>query len=302
MSVQRLARTLAVARWLLTPGRPPGMLGRMTAVAGTSGQVSAIAARQGDRWLIEADGTEPTTVDSASLLQRIGDGSFVPQQVHVVPDLAELLFQEAVAQTSRSVVEIHFSRPFVEEVRQTASPLAWVNATGHLDRAVRAAVTGVVLAVATAEAQANAWGGALPRWSDDDDRLPVVDKLRQVVSGQGGHPPPRGSGHLQALARAVRQRDRLVHSKPEVERLPLTGSEEVTPGGSVSLAARRACLAVRGSLLEVAALIDHEPPHYLVYCPATPTEDERAWITAEVMAGARPDSVFPPVGSATSEP
>ncbi len=88
-------------------------------------------------------------------------------------------------------------------------------------------------------------------------------------------------------------RNRLVHSEPEAQRLPLTGLQSPAPGRPVSVEARKSCLAVRQSLLAVAEATGRPAPRYLAYCPAGDAEDDELWATATVLTGLREDPDFP---------
>jgi hypothetical protein len=135
-------------------------------------------------------------------------------------------------------------------------------AQGELDRAFRAGATGVVLAVAAAEAQANDWAQNGGGWHGHEDGYPVQQKL-QLLAGRGGHDLALGEGILHELAQVVRSRKELVHASGAVRVLGLTAHEVVEPSRAMSLDARRACWTVRRSLVNVARLLGYDPPPYL---------------------------------------
>jgi len=97
----------------------------------------------------------------------------------------------------------------------------------------------------------------------------------------------------QDLAAAVVWRKRIVHGDAHRFAVQLGGEASFRPGHSLSVEARRACFAVRRSLMATAERLGLDAPNYLAYCPPVDPTDDEAWRTAEVMTGVRADPDFP---------
>jgi len=169
----------SVIGWLMSgKHRRPGMLGAAVSLRGQAGPSKATLTRTGDGWeFATPDAREDLA--TADVLALIGTGKFFPRTVDVVPDLAELLFQEAVHQGEQSLLQLSAARSSVEELleRDRADIVGpFVMASASLDRSVRASIGSIVLAIASAEAQANRWAGLLGGWQGGEDRLSVAKR------------------------------------------------------------------------------------------------------------------------------
>lgn len=281
--------------WLLTRHRRPGMIGAATAFQGLMGGGHASLARVDEGWDL-ASPTRRARINTAEVIRLVSTGELIPRAVEVVPDLAELLFMEAVHQAEVSIMKIDAARPHVQSLRESnlaATSISWVMATVELDRSVRASIASIVLSIAASEAQVNLWADSLGGWSQDEDRLGVAQKCK-VLAGRSGQVVDLGSRPFQSLQQAVKRRNAFVHAVPVPEPFPTTGSRALVPGHSLSVEARRACLAVRSSLISLARLMEVPIPAYLSYCPPGPPDDIGSWRTATVLTGLRNDPDFPP--------
>ncbi len=283
--------------WLLMTGRRPGMLGAASALVGKIDGAAARLDRAEDGWLLSARNRRES-LDTAGVVRLIGSRQFFPLQVEVIPDLAELLFMEAVHQAETSLTKLSMAAPHIDELSRSGferNAKAWVLATSELDRAVRAAMSSVVLAVAAGEAQVNSWAAELGGWQDDEDRLNVAEKCVTLARRVGaeaelGRPP------FQPLAVAVKRRNGFVHSKPLPEPVPAVGANAPVPAKTISIEARATCLAVRRSFVELARLLSFDLPPYLAHCPETDPSDDSTWRSANIMTGVRHDPDFPTTG------
>src|SRR5579872_3267283 len=81
--------------WLLSGNRRPGMIGAAVSFGGTTNSGRAELKRTDSGWefILPNRRDEVTTAD---VLKLIATGGFFPRTVDVVPDLAEMLFMEAV--------------------------------------------------------------------------------------------------------------------------------------------------------------------------------------------------------------
>ncbi len=154
-------------------------------------------------------------------------------------------------------------------------------------------MTSIVLAVAASEAQVNQWGNELGGWSEAEDRLFLLKKCERLAVRRAV-PIDLSRGSFQELQWAVGHRNRYLHSTPLAQPLKVTGSGTVLPG-TISVEARRACLAVRVAFVDLARCLGFEPPRYLAYCPAADPDDEAAWSAASAKTGTRADPDFPRV-------
>jgi hypothetical protein len=167
-------------------------------------------------------------------------------------------------------------------------------ATSELDRAARASITSIVLAIAAGEAQVNRWAQTWGGWEANEDRLGVAEKC-QVLAERVGHPVSLGEPPYQQLHQAMKRRHGFVHSVPVPEAVAVTGARALMPGSSISIEARQTCLAVRSSFVDLARRLDVPAPRYLAYCPPAPADDDAAWSSASLMTGVRFDPDFPTV-------
>jgi hypothetical protein len=258
-----------------------------------------------------ADGPEDAVVSNVDASGLTATTDLGLRYVHVRADVAGHLFQEAVARAQASLAHLLTFDRQVGDVQASmkdasskddavAAYAKFLMAQGELDRAFRAGATGVVLAVAAAEAQANDWAHDGGGWHGHEDGYPVQQKL-QLLAERDGHDLPLGEGILHELAQVVRSRKELVHASGAVRVLGLTAHEVVEPSRAMSLDARRACWTVRRSLVNVARLLGYDLPPYLAYCPPCPPESDTGWSGAVVMTGARDDPDFPPIRARSDE-
>lgn len=272
--------------------RPPGNIGRTTRVSGNVGTEQATLDRTDGGWALTTEGGT-VALSAVEATRQLFDGSFVAIDSLVVPEIADLLFQQAVRQASESVAKLNQARAGLVDVRAAddGDPLPAVLVASALDRSLAASLTATVLAIAACEAQANAWGQAAGGWVDNEDRCDIVGKL-QVLAGRRRCTVDLGRAPLQNLSEAARRRNDLVDAKPIPVPAALSGSKVVRPGLSASIDARKACLAVRQSLILIASIIGTDKPAYLAYCPSGMEDDDTVWATAELLTGVRDDPDF----------
>lgn len=298
----------AMVGWLPFEGRRPGMLGTAVSFSGhTRSGPAALhrvienddaigAAGEWDSWELTNDSGATRVVPAADVIRMVGEGEFFPGTVDVVPDLAPILFMEAVHQAEISLGRLAEAGRHLDgmEAAEEPAPTTWVLASSELDRSVRASIAAIVLAIAAGEAQINTWAESRGGWRKDEDGLGVAEKCR-VLADRVGSPIDLGSAPHQDLKVATKRRNALVHSMPVPQRMAATGARAPIPGISISVEARATCLAVRSSFVDLAGRLDVAPPGYLAYCPPAPADDDQAWATAIVMTGTRRDPVFPTV-------
>jgi hypothetical protein len=221
--------------WLMYDGRRPGMLGAAVSFTGRTRRGKAALRRTGSHWEMTEAGTA-REVTTADVLTMVGAGDFFLLTADVVPDLAELLFKEAVQQAEAShghVVEAaRHSSELADDLRQ--NPVPWILTASELDRATRTSISSMVLAIAAAEAQVNRWAELSGGWHDDEDRRPVTKKC-QILAGRAGHDVSLDRAPYQQLCVALRRRDALLHSKPRPETLPVTVPEHRCQDGQRAL-------------------------------------------------------------------
>lgn len=269
------------------------MIGSAASLKGKSKGKSARLIRSAKGWNFESayDNREVTTAQAIGL---IGAGDFYPLTVNVIPDLAEVLFREAVAQAEKSV---HFVQKAHENIRDlkkidlAENPIPWILAPSDMDKALGSSISSIVLDIAAAEAQVNRWADDVGGWQDGEDRFPLVRKCRQLAQRHGQSALTQDV--LNELGRATKRRDKFIHSKPVQEPIIVTGSRAERPAVSLSVEARKTCLTVRRSFIELAYLLKMDLPKYFAYCPATSPDDDETWGSATVMTGVRPDPDFP---------
>lgn len=252
--------------------------------------------------------------DFGEVLRAISSNSLVPERVVVVvPRFADLLFQGAIEQTQAGLASYLEYITMQRKARREktgelqsheffatvlgipiGSPMEAALGMSSLDQSLRRSIAGAVLAISAAEAQVNEWAPDVGGWSDNEDREPLVKKMK-LVAEKASQSLDIGREPFQTLQRSVDYRNDLVHPKPEERQLDL--STPRAPGRDLSLRARETCLAVRKSLLMLADVLGVSRPPYLAYCPPGNFADDEAWSTAVVMTGLPDDPDFPKVGS-----
>lgn len=280
--------------WLLLKNRRPGMIGAAVGLRGksTKGPVELVRVSDDEWQLIDGGESHVTTAD---LLRLMGTGAFFPMVVDVVPDLAAMLFMEAVHQAEISLSKVRSAAQHLDDFRRDDNEVvAFVLMEGELDRAVRASIASIVLAIAAGEAQINRWADERGNWSQSEDRLGLARKC-EALAARVGRPVSLGASPYQELQQAVARRNAFVHSRSVAEEVPATGAKVPLPGRSMSVEARSTSLAVRRSFVDLARRLDVPPPSYLAYCPPAEPDDDAAWNAASVMTGVRPDPDFPPI-------
>jgi hypothetical protein len=296
---RRLFRS--VIGWLLVRDRRPGMIGAAVALRGRSSTGSARLDRTDDdgwRLVVQHGESDVTTAD---VLRLVGTGEFFPTTVEVVPDLAEMLFMEAVHQAEASLLNVNSAAGHLDGLLEDEKDiLSAVLVQSKLDRAVRASIASIVLAIAAGEAQINRWANEFGGWTQDDDHLGLGRKC-EALARRVGRPLSLGAPPYQQLQQAVMRRNAFVHSKPVAEQVPATGAGAPAPGRSLSVEARLTCLAVRRSFVDLAGRLDLSLPEYLAYCPSAAADDDAAWTSATVMTGVREDPDFPPLSGKGSQ-
>ena len=279
--------------WLMFRGRRPGMLGIATAISGRTSNGKAQLRRQEDFWVL-SESAGDTAVELPEVRRLLGTRDFRPATIDVVPDLAELLFQEAVHQAETSLLHVEKAGDHLAELA-TADEDRWFMpftlSTSVLDRAVRSAMASIVLAVAAGEAQVNSWASSDGGWLNGEDRLSVAEKCA-VLAARAGHPVDLGRQPYQQLVARTRRRNGLVHSEHVAEAVPAVGKLNWAAGSTISFEESNSCDAVRRSFLDLARRLNATPPSYLQYSPASGPKDEQAWRTASIMTGVRPDPDF----------
>lgn len=273
-----------------------GALGKAVAFTARSGKY--LLYRQGENWKASSPDAEDQMISRGEILARLNDETLAPAYVLIEPDLAGHLFQQAVARAEESTHKANeasqTARALIGSADSTPQLNPWVLGAGAADRALRAGVEAVILAVAAAEAQVNRWASRQGGWFGDEDRLPI-DKKCGVLARRAGVELQLGSGALQELRTTLKFRNSIVHSSPGPIRMPLTAPIALLSGRAVSVAGRRACLHVRNGLIQVATATSEEFPDYLAYCPVGRPEDDKVWQNAQVLTGVRKDPDFPPV-------
>jgi hypothetical protein len=283
-----------VIGWLVMSGRRPGMIGAAVGIQGRSSTGPVRLDRKDNEWrLVTEDGESEMT--AADVLGLVGTGEFLPTRIEVVPDLAEMLFMEAVHQAEASLLKVDSAAGHLDILRQnTKDIVSAMLVESELDRAVRASIASIILAVAAGEAQINRWADELGGWTQDEDRLGLGRKC-EALANRVGRPLSLGAAPYQQLQQAVARRNAFVHSEPVAEQVPATGAGVPAPGRSMSVEARATCLTARRSFVDLARRLDVPPPRYLAYCPPAEPDDDAAWTAASLMTGVRPDHDFPPI-------
>jgi hypothetical protein len=293
------------------PDQHPGVFSHLQALEGQGrdGRPAQVTPT-GATWSVSyADGTsiEGTLTEIAN---EILEGRFQPTAAVVRPNLAEALYKAAVWQAQESTVALW--RAQTGQFEESDDPdddaeamtgaeaeaddsfeiiLVWT----YLERASFRALMSVVFAVATAEAQLNTWSLLRGGWSSgpkgDEDRLDPAEKVK-ALTRKWNKRIDYGDPAWSWFCEAVANRHGIVHSKPEVERVPIGGGSTVGAERETEKA-RRACLGVRGVLIAVAKAMGVEPPRYLAMAPPGDPADPRPWATAVVLTGVRDDPDFP---------
>ena len=128
----------------------------------------------------------------------------------------------------------------------------------------------------------------------NEERLPAHEKCRALAT-RAHATIDLGESPWSDLRDAVEARKSIIHSNPMTKVVLLSVAAHRVPGYEQSLEARRACWAVRQSMVALAAILRTDPGSYLAYCPPGPAEDDDAWRNASVMTGMRADPDFPPL-------
>lgn len=273
--------------WMLFAHRRPGMIGQAVGVSETKDGDKQLELLDDGRWATE-DGD---AIELDDVIPMLESEELRPAWVHVVPQLEGQLFQEAVSRAGESVCNLDKASTRLDD---ETSRVGWDRydmalVTAELDRAMRASVTSIMLAIAAGESQVNAWAAAMVGWSAHEDKKPLHRKC-QILSERVGHPLPVGQGVLQDLQESIDLRNSLVHPTPVPQPVRLGSTQ---PGTTISVQARTACLRVREALLATARVLDVTAPAYLAYCPPGPPDDHAIWKNAELLTGVRSDPDFP---------
>lgn len=299
------ARLFEAMRWLVFGERRSGAIGRTTAFIGSS------TSEGSQRMQLTADGwrgPEGHLLSDKEVVERLASAEFGLRAVAVVPEVAPLLFQGAIEQVEAANVQlIQAARQIQDESDAVDDDDAedghwafkFIVATSALDKSLRYSSASIMLSLAAAEAQTNAWAESIGGWElqengRSEDWLPLVDKLATLCARKGS-PLDKGRRPISDLAAAVRQRKDLVHSKPVEQSLLLGTLVAREPARWLCIEARRAAVAVRESLVMVARILGEDPPHYLIYCPEADPDEDAKWLSAVILTGMRDDSVFPKV-------
>lgn len=280
---------LETLRWLMMP-TPPGDVESLEAILGrdAEGRACSLRVESTRTVLVAADGSEEV-LQPQEVGARLLDGRFVPERVRVNRNATERLFRLAVAAAQKATEKEAAAYKLLEAPKfQTPAgdgvDLDWelIELLGHVSDTADAALQAIVFAVATAEAQINAWGN----WDDESDRWSVEDKCRALAKRAGGR-IDLGKGSGQWFMKAIAARHEIVHSKPGVVTRRITRVEKEPQAQR----ARRACVGVRSVLVDLARLLGDEPPRYLAMAPHDP-DDVAAWLSALVLTGVRDDPDF----------
>ena len=311
MSDQRKAREILgvnseVFRWLMFEDGLPGTLGPAVAFSGVDSSKGRVARlqRHEDKWQLQIEGEEARGVDVAVIGEMIATKKFLPQTVVTIPNLAPKLFRLAVERAEESVRLYTEALGSLKELRRSGNEgdklIQFVLHTSNLDKVVRSAIAAEVFGAAAAEAQLNSWADDAGGWKRegrvDEDRLSVVKKCA-VLARRVGVEMNLDEEPWKGLEASVKRRNAMMHAKPTEEEFPLFGAQAPIPGYAHSVAARKACLSVRLALVELAHVLGLAAPRYLAYCPDIEADDDKTWLSAVVMTGAREDAVFPRIGS-----
>ena len=308
-------------RWLMFGERRAGALGRTTAFIGSP------TPQGGQRMELTPEGwrgPDGQLLEDKDLVETLASAEFGLRTVAVVPEVAPFLFQGAIEQVEAAHGQLMDAARQMQDDSADQEPaeesgdadgrdgaegqdgdddgfwFQFILATSALDKSLRFSSASIMLSLAAAEAQVNGWAESLGGWAFQDngrseDWLPLVDKLATLVARKGSS-LDRGRRPISDLAAAARQRNDLVHSKPVEQSLPLGSLVAREPARWLCVEARRAALAVRESLVEVATTLGQEPPDYLIYCPeGADPDDDIKWLGVVMGTGIRDDSVFPKV-------
>ncbi|MGH2538929.1 MAG: hypothetical protein ACREK3_06725 [Gemmatimonadota bacterium] len=232
------------------------------------------------------------------MARLLAEGEFTPTSVIVTPELAALHFQGAVEQAQASVRELLHAERLLSDPENAGlaededDAFLFILVASSWDKCLRYSSAAVILSVAAAEAQMNEWleSNEAPKTAKSRQHLPLRRKVALILEGsKGGR---LSSIEQQEFDAVIALRNRLVHSIPEAESLPLANAPQ--PGYWLSVEARRACLIVRKVLTRLARSLQQDPPRYLAYCPLVDPADDDEWNRAVLFTGAREDPDFPP--------
>jgi hypothetical protein len=283
----RAIRLSELMRWVVLD-RPPGIHGSAAKITSHRNS-SAELRRTPDSWVYVDDAGQARAVTVQEMLDLVDSGQFRPVYVHVQPDTMETLFKRAVTLAAASVQGLRRVSARLEQREQAPDVMLFVENSHDLDESLASAMLSIVAAIAAGEAQLNAWAhsGLAP-----DREGGLHERLTNFASNHG-HPLTLSEGPLAALGRTVDRRNDVIHGSTALEQYSFR--QGLTPGRTESVNARKACIAVRQSLLLVATTLGLEKPRYLAYCPAARADDDNAWATAVLLTGTRPDPDFPTV-------
>jgi len=285
---------LPAITWIVAKDRRAGTLGVAASISGKFKGIPARITRTEDAWTLLAKNVEET-IATEDLLKLIADGVFFPLTVEVLPDLAPSLFDGAVRAAESSLNHLLKARSQLDEVAGAQNEGGWlvtfVLASHDLDMTLQTAVSSVMLAVASVEAQLNKWADSHGGWNAEEDRLPIGEKLKALAT-RAGTVIDLGSAPYQRLCEAVRRRNEYVHSSPLPRPMSLTGGKIAVPGTTVATEAREACMGARQALISLAQALNQPPPRYLSICPPANPPTEEAWSGAAVLNGVREDPDF----------
>jgi hypothetical protein len=292
-------------RWIVWgPFRRAGTLGRIVALKGTDASGSPIQLVRVDdqTWrLVDGKGNTVRDISASDVVKEAGDGSLVLTHARTRHELPPLLFQSAVASAEASLHELQKAENPPPSPKdddsdpESRAAFDFIMVTHFQDGAIRPAVVAVILVVATAEAQVNAWaqefGGWQVKGKDNEGRYGLVRKC-EALAAKAGKTLDTQASPFRDLRSVVKRRNDFVHSSPAEEVVAMIGPDSI-PGRALSLEARESCLIVRQSLVDLARVIGVEPPRYLAYCPPGRPDDEEEWGKASIWTGMRDDRDFP---------
>lgn len=275
---QRGARAAMEAlRWLIMPSRP-GSLEELDALIGVDVAGETVEVRvSGDGKVVFVTAAGEEVVAHDETVARLFDGRFQPRQVRTKSDFRRELFKSAIVAAeiaTTNEIKANESLSQVAEERDGETDWEFFWSISHLEETIPPSLQAVVFAIATSEAQANAWG----QWEGAEDRAPVEKKLRRLARDAGGQ-LTLGEGPGGWFLEGLELRDRIVHAKPaSVATQSLVESNATTSAGR----GRRICVGVRHVLIELARLRGESPPAYLKLCP-TDADNLSEWRTGARM-------------------
>ena len=255
---------LPAITWIIAQNRRAGTLGVAASISGKFKGIPARITRTEDVWTLSVKSVEER-LSTEDLLGLIAGGDFFPLTVEVLPDLAPSLFEGAVRATEFSLNHLHKARAEINEVAGAIDGgwlVAFVLASHNFDMTLQTAVSSVILTVASIEAQLNNWADSFGGWIEEEDRLPIGEKIK-ALSTRVGVDIDLGLAPYQRLCVAVSRRNEYVHSSLVPRPMSLTGGKAAVPGTTIATEAREACLGARQALISLAKTLNKLPPGYL---------------------------------------